>query len=97
MRNLPTIVIIVLLLNACAWKTGSNSETRADSLDVSTKSVASQLPNDIRPYFENGTNNAMRAKLIQLKNQYAMGAYGDDVIKIRTRHLSEIFVSLPPF
>lgn len=48
MKNLSIIVIIALLLNACAWKTGSNSETQADSLDVSTESVNALSADDLR-------------------------------------------------
>ncbi len=39
------------------------------------------LPDNVRKYFENGTNNAMRAKLIQLKNQYQdYGVVSMDII-----------------
>ena len=44
--------------------------------------MSEQLPAEARKYFDNGTNNAMRHKLIQLKNQYAnVGVVGDDVIR----------------
>lgn len=44
--------------------------------------MSEQLPAEARKYFDDGTNNAMRHKLIQLKNQYAsIGVVGDDVIR----------------
>jgi len=44
--------------------------------------MSEQLPAEAQKYFDNGTNNAMRHKLIQLKNQYAnIGVLSDDVIR----------------
>lgn len=43
--------------------------------------MSEKIPAESRKYFENGTNNVMRHKLIQLKNQYAnIGVVGNDVI-----------------
>ncbi len=42
--------------------------------------ISEKLPKEIRPYFDNGTNNAMRDKLIELKNQYRdIGIIGGDI------------------
>ena len=42
--------------------------------------LSEKLPKEIRPYFDNGTNNAMRVKLIELKNQYQnIGIIGGDI------------------
>ncbi len=44
--------------------------------------IASELPADVRDDFNEGTNNAMRQKLLQNKNQYnGVGIYGGDVIR----------------
>ena len=42
--------------------------------------LSEKLPKEIHPYFDNGTNNAMRVKLIELKNQYQdIGIIGGDI------------------
>lgn len=42
--------------------------------------LSEKLPEKVRPYFDNGTNNAMRVKLMELKNQYQdIGIIGDDI------------------
>ncbi|MBR3578343.1 MAG: hypothetical protein IKN98_06135 [Bacteroidales bacterium] len=42
--------------------------------------LSEKLPEKVRPYFDNGTNNAMRVKLIELKNQYQdIGIIGGDI------------------
>lgn len=44
--------------------------------------MSAQLPAEARKHFDNGTNNAMRHKLIQLKNQYAnIGVVSNDVVR----------------
>ncbi len=44
-------------------------------------SKTNSLPDDARKNFKNGTNNVMRSKLIQLKNQYEdIGIVGNDII-----------------
>jgi len=44
--------------------------------------MSAQLPTEARKHFDNGTNNAMRHKLIQLKNQYAnIGVVSNDVVR----------------
>lgn len=41
-----------------------------------------RLPENIRKDFDNSTNNVLRAKLIQLKNQYHnIGIYGGDIMR----------------
>ncbi len=45
-------------------------------------SMSENLPVEARTYFDNGTNNLMRHKLIQLKNQYAdVGIVSDDILR----------------
>lgn len=59
-----------------------NEQTKWNKWMDYRRKIASQLPDDVRPYFENGTNNAMRLNLIQLKNQNAnTGIYSGDVTK----------------
>ena len=42
--------------------------------------LSEKLPEKVRPYFDNGTNNAMRVKLIELKNHYQdIGIIGGDI------------------
>ncbi len=44
--------------------------------------VSESLPDSIRTYYENETNNVKRNKLILLKNQYCnVGVYSTDVLK----------------
>lgn len=45
-------------------------------------SMSENLPEETRVYFDNGTNNVMRHKLIQLKNQYAdVGVVSNDILR----------------
>jgi len=42
--------------------------------------MSKRLPNDVRTYFDNATNNTMRHKLISLKNQYQnLGVISGDI------------------